>query len=107
MTPNFSTLRNGLESAVIDSVLYNAARYPSVAADDKLINDVACIALNHLPARYLRGRDAQNRGDKSIDSAVLAAYDWVYAQTALTARELVVNIHREIEWAGRLAVNAS
>jgi hypothetical protein len=35
-----------------------------------------------------------------IDRAVLAAYDWVYARTALTARELVVNIHPEIEWAG-------
>jgi hypothetical protein len=99
MSPNFSTVRNGLESAVFDSVLYNAARYPSVAADDVLITDVACIALNHLPARYLRSSDAPVREDKLINSAVLAAYDWVYARTALTARELVVNIHPEITWA--------
>jgi hypothetical protein len=66
------------------------------------IRVVACIVLNHLPARYLRNSDAAVREDKSIDSAVLAAYDWVYARTALTARELVVNIHPEIEWAGEV-----
>jgi hypothetical protein len=44
MSPNFSTVRNGLESAVFDSVLCNAARHPSVAADDELITDVTCIA---------------------------------------------------------------
>jgi hypothetical protein len=102
MSFNLSTARNGLESAVFHSVLYNAARYPTVAADDELITDVACIALNHLPARYLRGSDAPVREDEAIDSAVRAAYDWVYARTALTTRELVVNIHPEIEWAGAI-----
>ncbi len=98
MSPNFSTVRNGLEAAVFDAVLYKAARYPSVAADDDLIADVARIALNHLPARYLRS-DAPVREDQSIDNAVLSAYDWVYARTALTARQLVVNIHAETELA--------
>lgn len=100
MSPNFSTVRNGLESAVFDSVLYRAALYPSVAADDELITDVACIALNHLPARYFHDGDAPVREDQAIDKAVLAAYDWVYARTALRTRQLVRNIHAESEWLG-------
>jgi hypothetical protein len=58
---------------------------------------VARIALNHLPARYLGSGDAPVREDKSINSAVLAAHDWVYERTALTARELVVNFHPDID----------
>jgi hypothetical protein len=40
--------------------------------------------------------DAPLPEDKSINNAVLAAYDWVYARTALTARELVVNFHTDV-----------
>jgi hypothetical protein len=96
MSPNFSAIRNGLELAVFDSVLYSAARYPTVAADNELMCAVACIALNHLPARYGRDRDSLVRDQKAVDCAVLAAYDWLYARTALKARELVVNIHPDI-----------
>ena len=97
MPPDISSIRNGLESAVFNTVLYHAAQYPSVAVKDELIADVACMALNHLPARYFHSIAAPIREDKTIDRAVLAAYDCVYARTALLDCESVSNLHAEIE----------
>ncbi len=102
MAPDFSSIQNGLESAVFDTVLYHAAQYPSIAANDELIADVACIALNQLPARYFHTIHAPVREDPTIDRAVIAAYDCVYARTAPRDCEFVRNIHVAIEGAGAI-----
>lgn len=102
MAPDFSSIRNGLESAVFNTVLYRAAQYPSIAVRDELIVDVACIALNHLPARYFHSIPTPIRDDKTIDRAVVAAYDCVYARTALLDSESIGNLHAEIEGAGAI-----
>lgn len=94
---NFFTVRNDVDSAVFHSVLYHAARYPTVAADQRLITDVAWAALNHLPAQRPRRCGAAARPSEAIDRAVLAAYDQVFARSATSAREYIQNLHVEIE----------
>ena len=49
----FETIHNFYERAVFRAVL-EATREPGVAADDEAIADMACVALNRLPARYIR-----------------------------------------------------
>ncbi len=54
MLANFDSIHNHQEEGVKREVLSRAPRHPGVAADPDLLADVACIALNQLPARYIR-----------------------------------------------------
>lgn len=56
--------------------------------EQETLEDIACVALNHLPARYYHHRvdlvyylDAQERADmdKRVDGAVTAAHQFVMA----------------------------
>jgi len=97
---------NRLEPLVYQAVQYHAARYPTVADDEGLLADVARIALNHLPARDSRHPidlsfhgtgDDRARQSQMIHSAVLWAFDYVYARTASSARHLVRNLNAGFE----------
>ena len=54
MSADFSSVCNHNERAVYDAVHSQADRYPGLAGRAELIADVACVALNRLPPRYIR-----------------------------------------------------
>lgn len=52
MNINFEQVHNYYERVVFEAVANLAGSYPSYSAD--MLADVACVALNRLPARYVR-----------------------------------------------------
>jgi Late competence development protein ComFB len=52
MPADFSSLRNYFERQVFEAVVEIAHRYPLLTEEQ--LPDVACVALNHLPTRYIR-----------------------------------------------------
>jgi hypothetical protein len=93
MSADFSTIHNHHERSVIDAVNLIAARYPAVAAD--LWPDVACVALNRLPARYIRHKVdlafflTEHEGienERAIQEAVDYAFQFVQARHLMRAR---------------------
>jgi hypothetical protein len=50
----FDSIRNELEQRVFQAVLESADAYPEIAGSPGLLADVACVALNRLPPRYIR-----------------------------------------------------
>jgi hypothetical protein len=49
---NFSSIHNYYEMLVVEYIMNTVAREPGV--DQDFLEDVACLALNQLPARYVR-----------------------------------------------------
>jgi Late competence development protein ComFB len=103
MTESIVTAHNRLEPLVFQAVQYYRAQYPDIS---HLLADVACIALNHLPARYIRHRidfaffnpyATQVHDGEAIKQAVLAAFDYVYMRNATGSRAALKNIHVEVE----------
>jgi Late competence development protein ComFB len=92
---DFSSVRNHNERAVIEAVQLQADRFPGLAHNPELLADVACVALNRLPPRYIRHEvdfvfylSERERGDseRQIHEAVDYAYGFVQARTAMRAR---------------------
>jgi Late competence development protein ComFB len=52
MTLNFEQVHNFYERLILEDVVRLAPEHPDFSAD--MLADVACIALNQLPARYVR-----------------------------------------------------
>lgn len=52
MTFNFEQVHNYYERLVFEEVVQRAAQYPEFTND--MLADVSCVALNRLPARYVR-----------------------------------------------------
>jgi hypothetical protein len=50
----FASIYNRNERAVFDKVREASARFPELAGDEDLLADASCIALNALPAHYVR-----------------------------------------------------
>lgn len=51
---DFSSVHNAQEKDVFAAITAAAPSYPELAADWDLLADVACVALNRLPVRYIR-----------------------------------------------------
>lgn len=51
---SFTPIHNRLEIAVIDAVKAASVRMSDTVRDNDALADAACIALNALPARYIR-----------------------------------------------------
>jgi Late competence development protein ComFB len=92
---DFDSVRNHNERAVFDTVQQQAERYPGVSHNVELLADVACVALNRLPPRYIRHEvdfvfylSERERGDseRQIFEAVDYAFGFVQARTAMRAR---------------------
>jgi hypothetical protein len=95
MSADFSSVRNHNEPAVFDTVLAALPRYPGLAGRQDLLADVACVALNRLPARYIRHavdlafyQTEQERlqSDRALHDAVEFAFGFVQARAAMRAR---------------------
>lgn len=95
MSADFTSVRNHNERAVYDAVLREAPRYPGVSHNAELLADVACVALNRLPPRYIRHEvdfafylSERERGesDRQMMESVEYAFGFVQARTAMRAR---------------------
>lgn len=93
MSTDFSSIRNHHEGPVFEAVLAAHPRYPGVEA--ALLPDVACVALNRLPPRYIRHsvdlafyQSDKERGEneRAVQDAVNFAFEFVQARVAMRAR---------------------
>ena len=91
---DFSSLFNHHEREVFSRVTEMAPEFPAVDSDELLV-DVACVALNRLPPRYIRHavdysfyltEPERLEIDAAIREAVNYAFNFVQARTALRAR---------------------
>jgi hypothetical protein len=94
-TADFSSVRNHNERAVYSAVREHADRYPGIGHDAELLADVACVALNRLPSRYIRHEvdfvfylsDRERwESERQLLDAVDYAFGFVQARTAMRAR---------------------
>ena len=95
MSADFFNVRNQHERAVFDAVHAHADHYPAMAGHAGLLDDVACVALNRLPPRYIRHEvdfvfylSDRERVDneRQLREAVDYAFGFVQARTAMRAR---------------------
>ncbi len=96
MNADFSSLYNHHEREVFGAVMDASSDYPEIAASNDLLCDVACVALNRLPPRYIRHEvdfsfylteHERLEIDNAISEAVSYAFNFVQARTALRARK--------------------
>ncbi|HEX2012013.1 MAG TPA: late competence development ComFB family protein [Roseateles sp.] len=89
---DFSSLYNHHEREVFNAVAEQAAQFPEVGRNQDLLVDVACVALNRLPPRYIRHEvdfafyltePERLEIDAAIKEAVTYAYNFVQARMAL------------------------
>jgi hypothetical protein len=94
MNGDFSSIYNHHERAVADMVRSVAPRYAQLVNDDMLA-DIACVALNRLPPRYIRHEvdfafyltDKERiENERAIGEAVAFAFEFVQARSAMKAR---------------------
>lgn len=90
---DFESVQNHYEQPVLAAVSALAVRYPGLRQE--LLPDVACVALNRLPPRYIRHAvdlafymtDKERMdNERSIDDAVRHAFEFVQARSAMRAR---------------------
>jgi len=93
MNDDFESIRNHYEQPVLAAVNDLSAGYPGL--DRTLLPDVACVALNRLPTRYIRHpvdlafymTDQERMDtDRTIEGAVRHAFEFVQARAAMRAR---------------------
>ena len=96
MNADFSSLYNHHEREVFEAVVDSAKDYPDLALSNDLLCDVACVALNRLPPRYIRHEvdfsfylteHERLEIDNAIVEAVSYAFNFVQARTALRSRK--------------------
>lgn len=94
MNADFGSIYNHHERAVFAAVSAATDRYPQLNEGDLLI-DVACVALNRLPPRYIRHEvdfsfylsDRERiDNERAITEAVAHAFEFVQARQAMRAR---------------------
>ncbi|MBB1162822.1 late competence development ComFB family protein [Aquariibacter albus] len=93
MHASFESIHNIHETAVIEAVQALRSEYPAVEAE--LLPDVACVALNRLPPRYIRHsvdlafyQAEREREELAALQAqtVRQAFEFVQARRAMRAR---------------------
>jgi hypothetical protein len=96
MNADFSSLYNHHEREVFAAVVDMAKDYPAISISNDLLCDVACVALNRLPPRYIRHEVdfsfylTQNERleiDNAIMEAVGYAFNFVQARQVLRSRK--------------------
>ncbi|MBV8500570.1 MAG: late competence development ComFB family protein [Paucibacter sp.] len=89
---DFSSLYNHHEREVFAAIMAEAQKHPDIARDADLLCDVACVALNRLPPRYIRHEvdfsfymtaGERQEIDNAINEAVTFAFQFVEARVAL------------------------
>jgi hypothetical protein len=94
MNAEFSTVHNHHERSVYDLVREMTPQYGHLA-DQELLADIACVALNRLPPRYIRHdvdfafyltERERAENERAITEAVTFAFEFVQARVAMRAR---------------------
>lgn len=94
MSADFESIFNHHERAVFEAVKASAPRYPHLATPE-LLADIACVALNRLPSRYIRHEvdfafyltdKERSDNERCIAEAVAFAFEFVQARRAMRAR---------------------
>jgi hypothetical protein len=91
---NFESVHNYYEHLVYEEIVVNRARH-HLPEDPNMLEDVACVALNKLPAKYIRHdidlafyltSAEREKQEKAIRQAVSEAAEYVMARTRARAR---------------------
>jgi hypothetical protein len=91
MNSQFSTVHNFNEAAIFREITRAAALYPALSDQPELLADVACVALNRMPPRYIRNNvdtifymsdDDHSRHAVAVTTAVKCAFEFVQTRTA-------------------------
>jgi len=94
MSADFDTIFNYHERAVFEAVSAAATQHPHLHGSE-LLADIACVALNRLPPRYIRhevdfsfylSETERRENQQAVDEAVQFAFEFVQARTAMKAR---------------------
>ncbi len=92
MISNFEQVHNYYERLVFEEVLRRAPRWATMTPD--MLADVACVALNRLPARYVRHdvdlmfyltEHERHAIELSLEAALDFAYNFVKDRSAKAA----------------------
>ena len=95
MTSELEMISNFHERAVFQAIREALARYPQLEQMTDLLPDIACVALNRLPPRYIRHEvdfsfylteTERESTEKTVVNAVNYAIEFVQARTAMRAR---------------------
>jgi hypothetical protein len=93
MSADFESIHNHHERAVFDAVKASLPQYPNLSAET--MADVACVALNRLPPRYIRHEvdlafylteSERENNEAAIAEAVNSAFQFVLTRNAMRAR---------------------
>jgi hypothetical protein len=93
MSAVFDEIHNLQEQSVFSAIAEIAPTYAHF--DVELMADVACVALNRVPPRYVRHTvdftfyqttAERESGQRAIDEAVRYAFEFVQARSAMRAR---------------------
>ncbi len=93
MSTDFTSIHNHHERSVFETVLANHPRYPEIG--QALLADVACVALNRLPSRYIRhevdlafylSEKERAENERAVLDAVGYAFEFVQARVLMRAR---------------------
>jgi len=93
MAADFESLRNYYERQVFEAVLMHAPTYPLLKEEQ--LPDVACVALNRLPPRYIRHEvdlafylteKERTENERLVEDSVRYAFEFVQARFAMRAR---------------------
>jgi hypothetical protein len=93
MAADFSTIHNFYEQQVVNLVADLSVNYPLLTEDHH--PDVACVALNRLPPRYIRHQvdlafhmteKERQDSEQLIHDTVVYAFEFVQARFAMRAR---------------------
>jgi Late competence development protein ComFB len=96
MFTEFETVHNFHEQSVFREVMDQVSAFPSFAGNDELLADVACLALNRLPAKYIRNQvdlqffmsnDDRAKLDAAVRGAVEFAFRFMQSRAAMPARK--------------------
>lgn len=92
---DITSIHNYHERAVFNEVLEQTKAFPHLARNDDVLADIACVALNRLPPRYIRHtvdlaffQTERERTDaeRTVVEAVEFAIGFVQARNAMRAR---------------------
>ena len=90
----FETIHNHYERTVFDAVIAAANEFEHLS-DPQTLADVACVALNRLPPRYIRHdvdysfyltERERAENETAVNEAVAFAFEFVQAKVAMRAR---------------------
>ncbi|MDZ7811841.1 MAG: late competence development ComFB family protein [Ideonella sp.] len=92
---DIDSIHNWYERAVFNAVLEHAKHFPHLEGNSDTLADIACVALNRLPPRYIRHEvdlafyqteHERTESERSVLESVEFAFGFVQARNAMRAR---------------------